>query len=387
MSRAQHNTLKAFMENHAVWDPMPIWDGQRYLLYVLAMDRARGVEFGSFFTRENAIHVFESMNLRTWRHLGIAFQARTPQERLCAGNAIYHESRYWFFGSATVDQYDDNHLDQRLFLAVSDDGVSYQEVPEFELEPDPRLCPHNRFSPLDGRMLFAWRDPWPLHDPASGRFYLFICCGGERWGRSPDVIVASADSLVGPYTLHGSALDVPLGFDAERSPAFAEIERVNVLAEGGRFYLAFSCWRRLVNTRVLEGNSRLTEALCDSSLYVAEAAAIGGPYRFNADRSPVGKGSQASGFYGSTVFSTDRQELKAIGWDRSSFRVDFTRSARVKLAPTGDGGVFLLGLRWAPHRAVALGMRRLRRRLAVSVKRSLGMLLRFLRWGKRIYVG
>ena len=267
MSRVRHAErgmgLNDFALEHALWDPMPLWDGQRYLMYVLAMDRDRAMELGSFFTRENAIHVFSSTDSVSWEYLGEAISPRNPEERLCAGNVLLHEGRYWFFGSATVDQFDEDHLDQRLFLAVSDDGLHFEHVPDFRLEPDPEVCPHGRFHPVEGRMLFAWRDPWPLYDPATATFVVFVCTGGERWGCPPEVVMATSDTLAGPYVLHGSVLQLSDQKGAARASAFQEIERVNVFAAPDGFLLTFSCWRRLVDSALLSRNCEVDEPLTD----------------------------------------------------------------------------------------------------------------------------
>lgn len=351
------DALEDFERDHAVWDPMPLWDGKRFLLYVLAMDRSRGIELGRFFTRANTIHAFESTDLKTWKHLGVAFHPRTEQERLCAGNPLFHDGKYWFFGSAPIDQHDDDHLDQRLFLAVSDDGLNFEELPEFVLEPDPEICPHRRFHPTDGRMLFAWRDPWPIYDPFTKRFCVFVCTGGERWGRPPDVVVAVADKLAGPYTLIGSVLDIPTDPNVKDSPAFREIERVNVIVENDRYYMTFSCWRRLVNEKVLDNYSRIDEPLNDFSVYVGESGSMIGPYRFSTAKSPVVKTSHVSGFYGTTFFGKGDQQLHAIGWDWPAFRIDPTRLARLDVVPDMQNRGSALQMRWSLGRAIAMQWR------------------------------
>jgi len=381
------SNLKDFVRKHAVWDPMPLWDGQRFLLYVLGIDRGRGEALGSFFTRENSIHVFESTDRNHWQHLGIAIAPRDANERLCAGNPVYHAGRYWFFGSATVDQYDENHLDQRLFLMVSDNGVDFRTVPEFSLEPDPDVCLHNRFHPDDGRMLFAWRDPWPMFDEQSGRFLVFICTGGERWGCAPDVVVAEAPDLVGPYRLLGSVLDLPTKCGGTSAPAFSEIERINVLAMNGRWYLTFSCWLRLVDQDVLAQYARVDESLSDYTVYVASSTSPIGPFGFIADRQAMLHGSSTSGCYGTTFFRSDEGVTLALGWDCPAFRVRPARIAQLQLQPTDSSDDADLALHWPWSQVLQMRASQLLRR-GVRILRAQSV---WLRWRltalrKRVYV-
>lgn len=333
MSKA---SLKGHMERHAVWDPMILWDGRRYLLYVLSMNLEKGLELGNFFTHENTIEVFESADLANWIHLGQAFRKQHERERLCAGNPIVHEGRYWFFGSATVDQVDDQHLDQRLYLAVSDDGLSYSESERFQLEPDPIQFPHNRYHPADGRMLFAWRDPWPMFDKKTGRFYVFVCTGGERWGRPPDIAVAVSDSVDGSYELIGSAFEMPgSSAGATFNPAFWEIERVNVFEVSGKYFMTFSCWQRLVNGDQIPSDRHIAPHINDFTVYVATSDSMEGPYRIEPHLNPIVQGSDKTGFYGTTFFRDQESEWRAIGWTRESFRVEFEKLRRLSVTSKG----------------------------------------------------
>lgn len=314
-------SLQDFMVEHAVWDPMLVWDGRRYLMYLLTMNRASGLSSGSFFTNENRIRVFESADLDEWRHLGVAFEPRSAQERLCAGNIIYRDGRYWFFGSSTVEQIDDQHLDQRVFLAVSDDGVQFDAVPGFSLEPDGSAYPHRRFHPVDGRMLFAWRDPCPWVDPASGKVYLYVCTGGERWGVAPNLMLATADQLAGPYRLVGPVLQLPTDPGDGVTPVFNEIERASLHHDADGFTLMFSCWRHLVDERGLAAHTDIDERLSDASVYVARASTAEGPFRFAKAMPAVIDGSADTGFYGGALFSERDGRCSLLGWNWEHFQV------------------------------------------------------------------
>lgn len=365
-------SLEDFMTEYAVWDPMPLWDGRRYLLYMLVMDRSRGLSLGNFFTNENEIHVFESHDLCRWRHLGVAFQPSNRRERLCAGNAVLHAGRYWFFGSSTVEQLDDQHLDQRLFLAVSNDGVRFERVPDFHLEPDASIYPHASFHPDDGRMLFAWRDPWPWIDPASGKIYLYICTGGERWGVPSNVAVACADHVEGPYRVLGMALDPAVAAQDRDRPIFGEIERVNVIRHGGRFHLTFSCWKRLVDEVGIERCGQSPAALSDHTVYVMVSDSPQGPFGISRDVNPVVAGSHAGGFYGTTFFADQSGDLATIGWDSRSFRIETSRMAKLKFSPSSDGQSWVLRLYRPPWRLLTQLLGRVRRVVVRSIRRFVG---------------
>lgn len=342
-------TFPLFVRQHAVWDPMIIWDGRRYLMYVLTMVRVRALDQDSFFTCGNTIHVFESPDLATWRHLGQAIGPRSRQERLCAGSVLFHEERYWFFGSSTIEQCDERHLDQRVFVAVSDDGVNFQDAPIRGLEPDPVLCPHHCFHPVNGRMLFAWRDPWPLINAETGQVHVFICTGGERWGCEPDVALAVADDIRGPYRVLGRVLDL---VSEAKNGGFGEIERISVIPVDGGYALTFSCWRRLVDeTRIPELSPQLLP-LSDSSLYVATSARLEGPYSLSKTCAATVGSSDSTGWYGTTMFRLSGGGLAALGWGFANFCIDPSRTARLHRSKATSAAPLRLMLQWSLRQRV-----------------------------------
>jgi hypothetical protein len=344
--------LQRFVQQHAAWDPMLLWDGARWLLYVLAMPRG-GAHAGSFFTRDNYVHGFESKDLHTWRDLGPVIEPSGPDERLCAGNPIYREGRYYVFGSSTIRQFDRRHLDQRVFLAASTDGVHYRRAADFRLDPDPALYPHPCQGP-DGDMLFAWRDPFPFQDPLSGRHYLFICTGGERWGRTPAVAVAVAQRLTGPYRLLPDAIRLPYVDNAFGAPV-GEIERIQVQYHEGRYYLTFSCWHRLVDEAWLRTSYPRLGAVDDASLYVLESDRVAGPYTLPAN-CPLVSGSSGSGLYG-TCFAWGGGRAFAVGWRTENYTVLVDGSPVTCWSRTKPNGQSNLRIHWPLSREI---IRRLR---------------------------
>jgi len=318
------NALIKFYQHYAAWDPMLVRQGSRWLLYVMAAKK--GVDGDNFFTEPNHIHGFCSSNLSDWTDLGVIIGQAAEAGRLCAGYPIVENERVYFFFSSTITQLSTNFLDQRVFLATTEDGEEFVFEEQFSLLPTPELYPTRCFHPEQRHMMFAWRDPFCFRDPNSGKFYLFICCGGFRWGVPPNVAVAVADCVEGPYRLLPPAIEFPVkrSGDSLVMP-LSEIERAQVHFHAGQYFMTFATWERYVNKPWFRDQLCANMEISDSTTYVLVANRPEGPYRFHT-AAPLVTNSERTGLYG-TMFvpSIDRPDsLFAIGWHPGRFEVEVT---------------------------------------------------------------
>lgn len=178
-------------------------------------------------------------------------------------------------------------------------------------------------------MLFAWRDPFIFKDPKSGKYYLFICAGGVRWGVAPQVAVAVADSLAGPYKLLPPAAEPKISINGKPKMSLEEIERVQILYHRDKYYMLFSCWRNLVSPEMLKLAESLGYKITDSTIYVLSSDSIEGPYEFDLEHLIV-RNSSYTEFYGSYVLSSLEKKgtTSLIGWYADKFEVNVTKPFR-----------------------------------------------------------
>jgi hypothetical protein len=321
--------LNNFYKEYAAWDPMLVKQGDHWFLYVMAA--RKGVDQESFFIEQNHIHGFSSTDLKHWVDLGVIVGLPADSGRLCAGNVILVDGKFYFFFSCTIKQLSMDSLDQRIFLATSMDGKKFVLNNQFSLPPDPELYKTRRVNPETGKMMFAWRDPFCFQDPLSGNYYLFICCGGFRWGVPPNIAIGVADKVAGPYTLIPEAVKLTVAIEDTLVMPVSEIERVQVLFRNGRYFIIFSAWKRYVNEAFFRSDPGVDADITDSTIYILVSDNIEGPYRVYT-KGPVVQGSKRTGMYGTCLLQVPGQEdaYYAHGWYPDSFRVDVSGRYKCK---------------------------------------------------------
>lgn len=323
------DALAVYSRKYPVWDPMLTHDGHQWFMYALTTPQSSGRE--DFFTKENFIRGFASHDLRNWTDLGTVMPSGIFGKRICAGSVIHQDNRFYFFCSATMEQFGTELLDQRIFLATSDDGASFTVDDAFSLEPDAALYGTAAYYPGTDRMMFAWRDPYVFCDPQSGRYYLFICAGGKRWGTPPSVAVAEADTLQGPYRLLPPAALSSWRDDAgvERIPVW-EMERAQVSFRDGRYYMMFSVWEHFMDTDWKRKITRNKGACSQSAIIVLVSDSVTGPYRFDDSARLVRKPADRN-LYGAMVVSDPLpgQPEFAVGWYPDTFTLEVSSDIRV----------------------------------------------------------
>ena len=181
-----------------------------------------------------------------------------------------------------MEQLSAEMLDQRLFLATSNNGVRFNIEEGFSLEPNEEWYGTRVHHPQSGEMFFAWRDPYIFRDPISGNYYLFICSGGERWGVPPKIAVAVSGSVRGPYALQTPAAVSYGEVDAgvEGVPVW-EMERVQVTYHKGRYRMLFSVWGWLIDEKWKAKIEAKCGSIGRSVTFMLSSDKVDGPYRFD----------------------------------------------------------------------------------------------------------
>jgi len=321
--------LAAYSDNSPLWDPMLTYDGQRWFMYALSTPQQPGQQ--DFFTKENFIRGFVSHNLRTWKDLGTVMPSGFFGKRICAGSLMHQENCFYFFCSATMEQFGTELLDQRIFLATSTDGVKFALDNSFSLEPDPAFYETRAFYPGTDSMMFAWRDPYVFLDPLSGKYYLFICAGGKRWGVPPSVAVAEADTLSGPYRLlPPAAVSSWQAADGGEGVPVWEMERVQVTYRNGKYYMMFSVWEHFMDEAWKVRISRGMGPLAQSATVVLVSDNVTGPYRFDGNARLVKK-PPGRNLYGAMVVPgpVPQHPDFVVGWYPDTFTPEVSADIRI----------------------------------------------------------
>lgn len=330
-NKNQIDPLIKHNQEYPAWDPMILHDGKQWLLYFLTTQQKKtaGFDPANFFTAANYIHGFASPDLESWQDLGPVITAQTEEERVCAGSLYKENDLIYFFYSSTVKQLSPDLLDQRLFLATSTDGINFNLDHDFNLPPDASMYPTKCFNPETGEMMFAWRDPAIFKDPKSGKYYLFICAGAVRWGVPPQVGIAVADQIAGPYKLLPPAAEPKIKVQDKLTMTLGEIERIQVHFHDERYYMFCSSWRYLLSPEFLKICEDLGYEITDSTIYVLSSDNVEGPYEFDFDNLIV-KNSSHTGFYGSWLVPSplESEVVNLTGWYTDKFTVNIDQPFR-----------------------------------------------------------
>lgn len=302
--------------NQPNWDPMICHDGQYWWCYVLTVEPTPEMKF--FFTKDNYINLFVSKDCINWENLGPVNFPKTPNALLNAGTPLYKENKFYFFLSVTIKQFSLHLMDQRIFLLSSENGVDFEKIESFRLEPDPQFYATKRYDPENGNMLYAWRDPFLFHDPVSGKYFLYIAAGAIRWGVPPKVAVAIADSFLGPYKLLPPALDLGDYHVDDPRVFFKEIERVHIHYRNQKYHMFFSTWAfNLSETFKSYLNEKGIPAV-HGNVYHFISDSPEGPFVLH-DETPVILCSTYAQLYGTQIINIGNHDI-LIGWNPKIFR-------------------------------------------------------------------
>lgn len=304
-----------------VWDPWILKDDDIYRMYYL-----KGLPGQTPWWIVSDICGAVSTDLEHWQDLGVLLEPEPRNDwesgRVCAGCTYKENGIYYLFYSASGRELP--HLkNEGIGLAVSKDGVHFSRISDRPLlMPQPNDPWYDR-SRLSNH--FHWRDPYLYKDEETGKYYLFVCASARAKGDySGCVGVAIADSITGPYELLPPALSI--AGDPENW-AYYHTERPQIIHQGGKYHLFFSCFKMFFNPNWLATSQQ--NRITNSSLYWYTSDHITGPYTPIDEKNFIVVGSERTGLYGTNFLQTD-DELIAYGWYHRLHTLEVSKTFQVE---------------------------------------------------------
>jgi beta-fructofuranosidase len=328
--------MKAFFSlwsSYPSWDPWLLKDGDIYRLFYLL-----GASQSGPWWLEGKICGAVSTDLERWQDLGVILDTNPNSSweagRMLAGCTLKENGVYYLFYSAAGQGLE--ILNEGIGLATSIDGVHWQRGTKELIKPDLNHRWYGQFKRNLGDFEYdhyQWRDPYVVKDPETGRYYMFICAYLKEGGAGKYrgcLGLAVADRIDGPYELLPPAA-TPMVEGTHESP-FYEMERPQVIYRNGQYHLFFSCWVMWLNPKWLATVD--LRWIKDTSLYWYVSDRITGPFK-PVSQTPVVKGSERSGIYGTNFFPTPDHpdEFFAYGWYARRMTLGLSPSTRVLWSP------------------------------------------------------
>ncbi len=305
-------------QGYRVWDAILFRDNDRYLLYYLTASRTVKP-----FWSAGSMEAAQSTDLQNWQYLGPVLEPDRDREwesgRMLSGSVFKEKNIYYFFYSAASKN---ELLHERIGLATSVDGCRWQRRSEPFLESDDRYY-GARGRNFNGCIIrhVPWRDPFPFKDFKTGRYYLFITSvlksdASTFYGC---IAVATSDRIDGCYEILPPAVCPILENTGEG--IYAEMERPQVIYKYDRYHLFFSTSPKYINPKWLERVGSTQISL--SSLYWYTSDCVTGPY-VPSSATPVVKGSDRTGLYGTNFIVGPDGNLFACGCNRATMTLEVT---------------------------------------------------------------
>ncbi|MBW4575452.1 MAG: tetratricopeptide repeat protein [Aphanothece sp. CMT-3BRIN-NPC111] len=320
MESEQAGYSLSLRKGYGVWDPWLLKDDNVYRLFYLTGDR-KATPFWSV----GEVGAATSTDLKTWKYLGIvlkpALDSQWESGRILAGNVYKENGIYYLFYAASPPQ--PLILQEGIGLATSVDGLHWERRSTQFLQLDPRFYGYTsagvNSSLYQEVKHFAWRDPYIVKEPDTGKYYMFItaCVQSMKSNFKGCIAVAVADKIDGAYEVLAPAA-YPLIEETEEG-IFYEMERPQVIYKDGKYYMFFSTHPQTINPKWLAqvGTDRIT----DSSLYWYVSDKITGPFKPVVEK-PVVKGSEKTGLYATNLISGSNGDLIAYGAHTYTFTLE-----------------------------------------------------------------
>ena len=219
------------LDDRWVWDFWSVTDGPDHHLFYLQAPRALGDP--DLRHHHATIGHAVSRNLRDWRVLADVLGPGPPgswDDLAVWTGSVIRVDRHWAMLYTGIGHREHGAV-QRIGLATSDDLVSWRKHPA-----NPVLEADERWYELLGAGAWpeqAWRDPWLMFDPETGRFHALITAraAGARAADGAGVVaVAHSEDLV--HWTVGPPITEPGWYGHLEVPQVSRI--------GGRWYLTFS---------------------------------------------------------------------------------------------------------------------------------------------------
>jgi beta-fructofuranosidase len=219
------------LDDRWVWDFWSVADGPDHHLFYLQAPRALGDP--DLRHHHATIGHAVSRDLRDWRVLDDVLGPGPPgswDDLAVWTGSVVRVDRHWAMLYTGISHRERGAV-QRIGLATSDDLVSWRKHPA-----NPVLEADERWYELLGAGAWpeqAWRDPWLMFDPETGRFHALITAraAGARAADGAGVVaVAHSEDLV--HWTVGPPITEPGWYGHLEVPQVSRI--------GGRWYLTFS---------------------------------------------------------------------------------------------------------------------------------------------------
>jgi len=318
------------------WDPAVIYFRGSYYAYCLQFDDEphpywieNELEPDPFMSK-NHLHLYRSQDLNSWTDCGKVISPLGETDITCAASVVcFEDTIYLFYGVATLTKLKGEvYLDQRLRLATSTDGINFIDHDQFSLEPDPQLYPFGRPYPTGG-FAYAWRDPYLHYCDRTQTYYLYIVTGGGCiWGTEPQIAVAKAKNIAGPYELLTSALD------PRKQPGFisgltSELERIDIKFLDNKYYLFGSSWKYYLSEEFKSFLKQKKIPISNYNTYVFTANNPEGPFEINREDPVVNYRYGwliSPDIYAKYFFAKPNGSIGVCGWYSALFRLALSNS-------------------------------------------------------------
>ncbi len=325
--------LKQYRDQYCLWDPALVFNGEYWFLYALAAEQEVNAE--NYFMVYSYIHGFRSTDLENWEDLGPVITSAQDGQTMCAAIAVVEDQTVYLFYSKTVQAYSDYHLDQRVFLAKSDNGKDFTEVDDFSLPPDKKQYETQCYHPQTNEMLFAWRDPYVLKDPKTGLYYAFVCAGGFRWGVAPNIAIATCETIDGNYRALAPAIYYETDVNGSEIIPIPELERPQVIFHNNKYYLYLSCYLKHMNPSFVKECEARGIQITDSCRYQFVADHIEGPYRLDQDKIMIESSAQTDLYCGLFARENEHSPFVMVGWNTERFELEVRQDHQLVMDDTG----------------------------------------------------
>ena len=334
------------------WDPWITADAHGHRVYFLTCGNRKANE--EWWARSQLATAYSSQALQRWHtvQMVVIEHVDYSTHRVLAGHAQWSGGRYFLL--FTTGQVGSRREDP-IELAVSNDGIYFTKHPHWTpIEPAAQLyhigTPGNKWEYL------GWRDPFIFHETDQTSWLIWAASTPRQHGSSSwktcwkegchqtqyQGCIALAklqqplDQLNGhqeAWQLHPPLLAPTVNSNHRREDAqvvsglqgaFWEMERPQLLLQGGRYHLFFNCYSWLVNPDWLASYTA-GRAPDSSAVYHFVSDSLPG-HEWQPASPPIVRGSEGTGLYGVHFVKVNSQQHSVFGWFRGEISLELSGS-------------------------------------------------------------
>lgn len=316
------------LDDRWIWDFWIVRDGTNY--HVFYLQAPRSLVDSELRHWNVTIGHAASSDLRSWEALPEALAPGSSGEwddyTTWTGSTIGHDGMWHML--YTGGSRSEKGLIQRIGLATSRDLITWNKHPDNPLLVlDPRW-----YEPLDLDSWHdqAWRDPWLVKEPATGRWHAFLTArsaSGEADGRGVIGHACSHDlvewEVLPPITQPGD---------------FGHLEVPQVVAANGHYYLLFSVPAAHYSARRVATDS-------EGPITGTHYAILGDVFGAAPSPNGLGSGRALSPLYGGKLVEGPGGEWYFLGWIHRDDSDDFVGeiSDPIPVEFDSSGAILLTG--------------------------------------------